>query len=41
MTASWGGLMTALREDPELAAVVVTGTGPRLQRRRGPVLDPR
>ena len=28
MTASWVALMTALREDPELAAVVVTGTGP-------------
>ena len=28
MTASWVALMAALREDPELAAVVVTGTGP-------------
>ena len=27
MTASWVALMTALREDPELAAVVVTGRG--------------
>ncbi len=27
MTASWAALMAALREDPELAAVVVTGTG--------------